>query len=45
MLDIPARESTVEELTDVDKPSKGRQKVLPVDCTAALGKANNSCTI
>ena len=28
----------VEELTDVDKPAKERQKVSPVDCTA-LGKA------
>jgi hypothetical protein len=27
-------DETVEELTDVDKPSKERQKVLPVDCTA-----------
>ena len=31
-------EEIVEELTDVDKPAKERQKVSPVDCTA-LGKA------
>ena len=31
-------EGNVEELTDVDKPAKERQKVSPVDCTA-LGKA------
>jgi hypothetical protein len=31
-------EESAEELADVDKPSKERQKVLPVDCTA-LGKA------
>jgi hypothetical protein len=31
-------EENVEELADVDKPAKERQKVSPVDCTA-LGKA------
>jgi hypothetical protein len=31
-------EENVEELTDVDKPAKERQKVSPVDCTAP-GKA------
>jgi hypothetical protein len=31
-------EEIVEELTDVDRPAKERQKVSPVDCTA-LGKA------
>ena len=31
-------EEIVEELTDVDKPAKERQKVSPVDCTT-LGKA------
>ena len=31
-------EESVEELTDVERPAKERQKVSPVDCTA-LGKA------
>ena len=31
-------EEIVEELSDVDKPAKERQKVSPVDCTT-LGKA------
>ena len=31
-------EEVVEELTDVDKPAKERQKVSPVECTT-LGKA------
>jgi hypothetical protein len=30
----PESDEAVEELTDVDRPSKERQKVLPVDCTA-----------
>jgi hypothetical protein len=40
----PEIEESVEELAGVDKPSKERQKVLPVDCTA-LGKAILDSTV